>query len=250
MSLQAQLQALLVPFGTEFPGTVQGLLNLIAQYEQITGLENFSGINFGPTSPTEDDRDRPWFQTDESGNPIGWFSWDGLAWSPIPVQLPSGTTAQRPSSPTTGTVYLDTDINVTLIYERSAWRTLSGSPGDVKEVKSATVAAAITQNPGWIADPDSIAKFVLGAIDATQGETGGASSVGLIVANLPAHHHDNIVLTGSNSDNGDPGNLVCTAATQNNGLQTILNSTCGDTGSGTAFDITPPYICYIRMLKT
>lgn len=250
MGLTAQLEALTVPFGTEFPGQVQGLLNLIAQYMAITGLEDFEGINFGPSEPSEDNRDKPWFQTDEAGNPIGWLSWNGSEWSPIPVTLPFGPTSGRPASPSTGAVYFDTDINVELIFERAQWRTASGSPGDVKEVKAASVAAALTQNPGWVADTDSVGKFILGADDATQGTTGGAASVSLTVDQLPAHHHDDVVLTGSNADNGDAGNLAITAATQNNGLQTILDSTTGDTGGGDPIDITPPYIGYIRLVKS
>ena len=250
MALTAQLEALLVPSGTEFPGQVQGLLNLIAQYMAITGLEDFEGINFGPTEPSEDNRDKPWFQTDEAGNPIGWFSWNGTEWAPIPVTLPFGPTSGRPAVPTTGSIYFDTDLNVELIYERGAWRTASGSPGDVKEVKAASVAAALAQNPGWVADPDSVGKFIMGADDSTQGDTGGASSFSLAVENLPAHHHDDLVVTGSNADNGDAGNLAVTASTQNNGLQTILDSTTGDTGGGEAVSILPPYIGYIRLVKS
>ncbi len=250
MGLTAQLEALLVSDGTEFPGRVQGLLNLIAEYMAITGLEDFEGINFGPTEPSEDNRDKPWFQTDEAGNPIGWFSWDGAEWAPIPVTLPFGPTSARPATPSTGAVFFDTDINVELIYERAAWRTASGSPGDVKEVKAASVAAALTQNPGWIADPDSIGKFIMGADDSTQGDTGGSLEATLVEANLPAHHHDDIVLTGSEADNGDAGNLAIVATTQSVGLRTITGSTTGDTGNGTPFDITPPYIGYIRLVKS
>lgn len=248
--LNLQLHALSVPFGTEFPGMVQELLDLIAQYMDIVNDESFNGINFGPETPGPDDRDKPWFKTDESGNPIGWLSWDGAEWSPIPATLPSGTTVNRPVSPATGTQYFDTDINTALIFERGAWRTLAGSPGDVKEVKAATVAAAITQNPGWIQDPDSIGKFIQGADDGTQGDTGGSLSVTLTVDQLPAHHHDDIVLTGSEADNGDAGTLVITATTQNIGLKTILNSTTGDTGTGAAIDITPPFVAYIRLVKS
>lgn len=250
MGLNLQLEALLVPNGTEFPGTVQALLNLIAQYELIAGQEDFNGLNFGSTEPSEDNRDKPWYKTDESGNPIGLFAWDGAAWAPTPVTLPNGPTSGRPVSPPTGSVYFDTDINVELIYERSAWRTASGSPGDVKEVKATSVAAAITQNPGWIADPDSIGKFIQGADDSTQGDTGGTGGVTLTVDNLPAHHHDDIVLTGSEADNGDTGNLAIVAATQSVGLRTITGSTTGDTGDGEPFDVTPPFICYIRLVKS
>lgn len=149
MSLDLQNVALTLPSGTEFPGTPQGLLDLIAQYLAITGGESFSGINIGPTEPSADNRDLPWFKTDGSGNPIGWFAWNGSSWSAFPVIAPSGTTASRPASPTTGQLYLDTDIDVLLVYERAQWRTVSGSPGDIKFVTAASEAAALTQNPGW-----------------------------------------------------------------------------------------------------
>jgi len=71
MPLTAQLQALTVPEGTEFPGTVQDLLELIAQYEEIIGLENFDGVNYGPNTPDAADRDKPWFKTTAGGAPIG-----------------------------------------------------------------------------------------------------------------------------------------------------------------------------------
>ncbi len=188
MPLSAELQALTLPSGTEFPGTPQELLELIAQYMAITGLNPFSGINYGDVEPAADERDRPWFKTDASGNPIGWYSWNGIAWTPSPVEIESGTTSQRPVSPNTGRLYYDTDIMVELIYNGAAWVTAGSSPGDVKEVKAATLADALLKNPGWSHDTDSVGMVIGGASDgsgyAYDSEV-GADSVMLIESDLP-----------------------------------------------------------------
>lgn len=196
MPLEAQLQALVVPEGTEFPGTVQELLELIAQYEEITGLNPFSGINFGPTTPDASNRDRPWFKTEVSGFPVGWFSWSGSDWTPIPQVIPAGTTAERPGTPVMGQQYFDTTIHAALIFERSQWRTLGGSPGDVKFVKAATIEAAIALNPGWAQDPDSLGRAI-GAAGAgsaltprAYGETVGEETTTIAEDNLASHLHE------------------------------------------------------------
>ncbi len=188
MSLNAELQALTVPAGTEFPGTVQALLDLIAQYEAIVGLSSFSGINYGDTEPTPENRDRPWFKTDASGNPIGWYSWGGASWEPTPVTTESGTTAARPSSPTMGQLYRDTDIDVLLQFDGATWVTASGSPGDIKHVVAATLADALTKNPGWESYTDGIGKVIAGAAaDGSDYDTdAGADAVTIAIENLPA----------------------------------------------------------------
>lgn len=190
MPLSAELQALTLPDGTEFPGTPQELLELIAQYVAVTGLNPFSGINYGDTEPAADERDRPWFKTDGSGNPIGWYSWNGLLWAPSPIEIQSGTTSERPVSPSTGRLYYDTDIMVELIYNGTAWVTAAGSPGDVKEVKAATLSEALTKNPGWSHDTDSIGMVIAGASEGSGGDYDydaevGANEVMLEDADLP-----------------------------------------------------------------
>ncbi len=191
MGLNLQIVALTVPEGTEFPGTVQELLDLFAQYESITGEEDFSGINYGPVEPDPDNRDRPWFKTDNSFNPIGWFSWDGSAWTPIPLVLPSGTTANRPSNAQVGQLYLDTDIDVTLRWNGAIWITDAGSPGDVKDVRATTLADALEKNPGWAWDEDSAGKFIVGATDGsgagefTAGDEYGETEHTITLSELP-----------------------------------------------------------------
>jgi hypothetical protein len=95
MSLNVNLQALSVPFGTEFPGTVQDFLDLIAQYMEVTGLEDFNGVNYGSVEPDPADRDKAWFKTDSGGTPLGWYTWNGTAWVVLPAKATVGTVAQR-----------------------------------------------------------------------------------------------------------------------------------------------------------
>lgn len=186
MSLNAELTALTLPANQEFPGTPQGLIDLFCQYAAITGLNPFSGINYGPVEPTPENRDRPWFKTDASFNPVGWYSWGGSAWEPAPVTLQSGATASRPTGAILGQTYFDTDIKVALIYTGTQWTTLDGSPGDVKEVKATDLATALTRNPGWAQDTASIGKVVIGATDGTDyGTSVGADSVQIDITNLP-----------------------------------------------------------------
>ena len=170
MALNAALQELTVPSGTEFPGTVQSQLHLIAEYIQIIGLDTFNGINYGPTTPDADSRSFPWFQTDNAYNPIGWNSWNGSAWVPIPMTMPTGATSAYPVPATAGQLFWDTTLNIAVVYERSQWRTLAGSPGDVKEVMAVDLPTALAQNPGWIQDTTSEGKVIAGAVTTGTGQ--------------------------------------------------------------------------------
>ncbi len=188
MPLSAELEALSLPSGTEFPGTPQELLELIAQYMAITGLNPFSGINYGDTEPAADERDRPWFKTDGGGNPIGWFSWNGTIWAPSPIEIQSGTTSERPVSPGVGRQYFDTDIQVQIVWNGTTWTTVSGSPGDVKEVRATTLTDALLKNPGWSHDTDSVGMVIAGASDGSSyvyDSEVGADSVMLADSDLP-----------------------------------------------------------------
>lgn len=100
-----------------------------------------------PGTPGEDD---PviWLRTVGS-RVIAWYFWDGSAWRPGGNVPPSGPTASRPVNATDLEQYFDTDINTLIHWERGAWRTVSGTPGDVKFVTTSTLLAAIAANPGW-----------------------------------------------------------------------------------------------------
>lgn len=193
--MSLSLTAKTAPVDTEFPGSVQGYINLLAQYLGIAGDEGIIGINFGAATPSSDNRNKPWFKTNSTGVPLGLFSWNGTTWAQMPFALSSGTTPQRPTAPNAATIYFDTDINAALIFERGKWRTLAGSPGDIKHVAKTTLAAALTQNPGWVEFADARGR-VLGAAGAGPGLTErayndkvGEETVTLTTDDLPAHAH-------------------------------------------------------------
>jgi len=95
MALELHLNPLAVPSGTEFPGTVQGLFQLISEYEEIVGGENFAGVNYGSVEPDPADRDKAWLRTDGSGNFLGWYVWTGAAWTILPSKAFVGDIATR-----------------------------------------------------------------------------------------------------------------------------------------------------------
>lgn len=261
MSLNAYLQALTVPDGTEFPGTVQELLELIAQYEEVSGLNPFSGVNFGPNTPDASNRDRPWFKTLPNGQPYGWYSWNGSAWTLIPNHYPAGPTADRPINAVSGQQYFDTQINCQLVYERGAWRTLSGTPGDVKFVAATTIEIALLNNPGWIQDPSSLGRLIGAAGEGTGltpravFATAGAEEVTLEQANLPVnastHTHTYNTLPTPARWKAD-GNVADNAGNLS-GYVTQGEQTTGATnvpgGDATPFGIIPPAIWYFALIK-
>ena len=93
-----------------------------------------------------------WLRTNVVGGVttyVGWYFFDGSVWKPDANIVHSGTTASRPANPIELEQYYDTDIATLIWWERGAWRTVSGVPGDIKFVSYPTIAAAIAANPGW-----------------------------------------------------------------------------------------------------
>jgi hypothetical protein len=80
---------------------------------------------------------------------IGWMLFNGVRWVPFEGVIDSGPSATRPTSPTDYQEFYDTDILARIWWERGAWRTVDGVPGDIKFVITPTAAAALTKNPGW-----------------------------------------------------------------------------------------------------
>lgn len=132
----------------------------------------FTTGDIEPEAPTDDDA-FVWLRT-WMGRVIDWYFWDGTAWRPSGKIPPSGTTATRPTQPRDLEQYFDTDINVLLHWERGAWRTVSGSPGDVKFVSTEILTTALTANPGWEyvgeSDQDAIGR-VIGVASKDPGAT-------------------------------------------------------------------------------
>jgi hypothetical protein len=199
-------------------------------------------INYGPTTPAVGDRNKPWFETDISYNPEGWASWNGAAWVPIPAGMPSGSTVNRPVG-ADGKQYFDTDIHVALVYERAAWRTLSGSPGDCKFVTALTLPLALTANPGWIADTALDNRVLAGASNThATSTTAGSETHALTSAENGPHTH---TLSMRLDPNGGDHNA--------SGTDTYVNTGSGlstaSSGSGTPFSIMQPTLYRFALVK-
>ncbi len=80
---------------------------------------------------------------------ITWYFWTGTEWRPGGNRPPSGPTTSRPSNPFDLEQFFDTTINSLIHWERGAWRTVSGTPGDVKFVATEILQTALSANPGW-----------------------------------------------------------------------------------------------------
>jgi hypothetical protein len=83
------------------------------------------------------------------GDAIGWYEFNGANWVPFNSVMRSGTTLQRPANPVEFQEFYDTDIACRIWWERAAWRTVSGVPGDVKAVFFGVLTDALAHNPGW-----------------------------------------------------------------------------------------------------
>ncbi len=225
------------PSTQEFPGTLKALGDFLSQYFQITGGESFIPVNFGPTEPDADSRGYPWFKTDGSGNPIGWFSWNGTVWDQLNTNVPSGTTAQRPSDAALGDLYFDTDIRVELIFDGSDWVTASGSPGDMKFVQATTIMQALTNNPGWSqADEATMSGRVLGAAGTgtsltprAYGDSVGEEQHTLSIDEIPEHQHS---VFGANNARWQADGNATNAAGNLAGWGSNLTSSNPPTGEG------------------
>tara|TARA_R110000822_G_scaffold76214_4_gene183177 strand:+ start:4534 stop:5094 length:561 start_codon:yes stop_codon:yes gene_type:complete len=73
------------------------------------------------------------------------------------------------------------------------------------------------------------------------GGLGGSATNVLTVANIPPLQ---VPYTGSNANNGDPGLLIVTAATESNGIKNLVTG-----GTGTAHNIMQPYIITLKIQK-
>ncbi len=247
MGLNLSLQALTLPSGTEFPGTMQELQNLIAQYLEIVGESNFSGINYGPTTPDPINRDRPWFKTDNAFQAIGWYAWSGSVWAPAPLFPQSGTFATAPTGVAVGQFYYATDINVLCKWTGSTWVTADGASGEIRFVRGTSVSAVLAKYPGWIVVTD-MAGYVPGvATDGTASgfdnsapETNGGERTHMqTVDEMPTHSHS-VAYAPTRSGVAGANPLWANDGT----------TTTGAAGGGAAFNIMQPTWFLITIQKT
>lgn len=138
----------------------------------------FTVSDIEPAAPVDDDA-TIWLRTSGT-RVIAWYFWTGTEWRPGGNKPPSGPTANRPVNAVDFEQYFDTDIATLIHWERGAWRTISGSPGDVKFVTIATLADALTVNPGWEYLGESLQTYrgrILGVATKDTGATPAASYI-------------------------------------------------------------------------
>ncbi len=175
-----------------------------------------------PAAPGDDDA-LIWLQVTATGRALGWRFWTGSEWRPAGNIPPSGTTLERPVDPANLEQYFDTDINTLIHWERGAWRTVSGTPGDIKFVTTTTLTVALTANPGWTylgdanqswrgrtlavaakdpgGSPESSFIVDSGITQRAAGDMAGAETVVLSSTEIEQHTHLVGALTALNSDN-------------------------------------------------
>lgn len=100
-----------------------------------------------PSAPGEDDPE-VWLKT-QSGRIVGLYGWSGSAWLRASLPPNSGITSGRPADPQDLEQYFDTSINVLIHFERGMWRTVAGSPGDVKFSVGGLLTDVLSVSPGW-----------------------------------------------------------------------------------------------------
>ena len=193
------IQPATAPVDAPFPpASAQTMLNFVAAYLQIAGLENLTGIIVGKDTPAASDRDKAWVKIDAATNrALGIYVFNG-DWVPMPLVVPSGTapqsprtgelflntlgglqiydgskwttnlfpmgtTASRPTGAAVNDLYFDTDINRLLRNTTQGWSTFDGAVGDIKMVDAFDVDTALTNNPGWSEFKSMAGKFPLGS---------------------------------------------------------------------------------------
>lgn len=230
-----------------------------------------------------------WWQTDSNGNAVApnWFNpklgvagqWQPFGYSTgqvdaffpgtdtvtgfkqvnfaqilnMPPFLASGTTvgntAARPASPQNYQFYFDTDIGALLMYYGGGWHTVSGSPGDVKFVKAATLVAALAQNPGWVQNTDATDRVLIAAGNLyAENTTGGLASTTLLQNQLPGTL-SGLTLTGA-SANGNGGIATFWGAASNAGNLGMASAGITNPGGSQPLALLPPYIAYWCLIKS
>jgi hypothetical protein len=237
------------PANFSLPGNAQAWVDFIAQYVLVGGADAIGGINYGSDTPSPENRGFPWWRTDVGGNPLGMYNWNGSAWVTIPSVISNGPTSSRPLVAAQGTEYFDTTISRALVWDRGQWRTLDGGIGEIREYEGASIDAVLTANPGWVEHSASAGRVIGGqSTDHPYGSAIGEDAHTIAINELPPHSHAIAVPTCSNSDNSDPGNLVCVSPNEPNASTPFASST-GAAGSGAAANVIQPTLYLYRIIK-
>lgn len=227
-----------VPGTDVCPGNMNELVQTLTQYliARFTGNE----INTGPTTPSADDRDKPWLYWDASGNNPRFFSWSSTysTWAALhPVAAGSGYRALWAGS------------------ESSLWSFDGGDGTDPTAVSPTAVSGAM-----WQVDVNMSGRVPIGpgTIDGgtwagalSVGDTGGVAAVTLEEEDLPAHRHTGIYKDASSTAQSNKYGYYTSPLGVNTSNGDILfrgdagapvvDPTTGATGGGEAHDNLPPF---------
>lgn len=234
-----------VPEGTKIPGNLQSLINVVTNYMEIVGVENYSQILVGATPPSPDQEDAIWLEVDGTGEPQALKVWDGAGWRVLEFRIPFGSTDARPPLPKEGEKYYDTTITQELIYLNGLWRTSWGGPGQRIFVGAESVEEAERKFPGWLRDEDAQGMMIRGASnDVPSGTTGGVSETKLTIEHMPEHHHESAPIPDSEALNPylfGSGEKTGAAIVDTKDQQNSKAGKTSSTGEGKSFSILNPY---------
>ena len=271
------LQPATAPVDAPFPpASAQAMLNFIAAYTAISGLETLTGIISSTTTPAATDRDKAWLKLDPaSGRAIGLYVFSG-DWVAVPLVAgvgdaaptnpqkgelffntkystlqiydgtqwttnlyPTGTTSARPDDVPVNYLYFDSDIGRLLRKTSQGWTTFDGAIGDIKMLDEQNEDTALTKNPGWVLYASMKGKFPLGWND-DNGPTaeGGRSSIAWSAKGTSAQggNRESPAIGAISID----GKEIASKASLNN------TPTALDSGS---FEILPPFKALIFLRK-
>jgi hypothetical protein len=196
------------------PANWQILLNVVASYLGVSGLENLQGVVISAEEPAAADRDKVWVKRDGgSDRPLGFYVYTG-EWLPLPFIIPSGeagpagakigelffntlrgcvevfngtvwttnlwpsgNTASRPTEAGVGYLFFDTDIQRLLRMTSQGWSTFDGCIGEVRMFDFADEATALSHNPGWSVFGPMSARFPIGVSEETPAQQEGGVKI-------------------------------------------------------------------------
>lgn len=271
------IQPATAPVDAAFPpASAQALLNFVAAYLQISGLQNLTGVIRSTTTPVAADRDKAWLKLDPANlRPVGMFVFTSGEWVAVPLVVesgdtkpagakkgelfydaqsglqiydgaqwttnvfPSGSTSDRPKDVPVNYLYLDTDIARLLRYTTQGWTTLDGAIGDIKMVDATDEDDAVTKNPGWIVYSAMAGRFPIGASDTYGAQTVGGS--------------ETTNFTAKSAVAGGPGSSVQTVLKSVGIGSDTFSPTDSANGASTTFNgsfkMVPPYRAVIFLRK-
>lgn len=129
--------------------------------------EELNTVNVGNTTPSSENRDKPWFRLNTDGTPDGWYAYANGNW------------LRRYTGPDPGAIIM--------------W---DGAAAGIDTLDGGEAGAAtLTTGPFWERVTSMDAKFPIGVgtlpggTAVAVGDTGGADTVTLDLENIPSHDH-------------------------------------------------------------